>query len=207
MVTETITDIVVVTTSIGAIDVTVPERAALVEIIAPPIHVVEIEELGGPPGPPGPPGDQGLPGSGIVMKGHVPTYADLPEDPNPNDGWVTADTSHLWVWNGYEWVDCGVLTGPQGPQGEVGNQVMYIGATPPPTPLPGHTWWNPSTGNMFVYYNDGNSSQWVAAHVGTFSGPDGAPLEIPDEVIGGKITIGVSPPTSPAVNDIWIDTN
>ena len=27
-----------------------------------------------------------------------------------------------------------------------------------------------------------------------------------DEVIGGKITIGPTPPASPGVNDVWIDT-
>jgi len=38
-----------------------------------------------------------------------------------------------------------------------------LGDTPPssPTPLPGTLWFNTSTGKLYVYYNDGNSSQWV----------------------------------------------
>jgi hypothetical protein len=30
---------------------------------------------------------------------------------------------------------------------------------------------------------------------------------IPDEVVGGKITIAATAPADPAVNDIWIDTS
>jgi len=38
-----------------------------------------------------------------------------------------------------------------------------LGDTPPasPPPLPGTLWFNTSTGKLYVYYNDGNSSQWV----------------------------------------------
>jgi len=200
----TITDIVVATTQDNIIEVTAPTRAALIEIIAPPIHMVEVEELGGPQGPPGP---IGLPGSGLLMMGSVPTYADLPVGAGINHGYVTTDTSHLWVWNGFAWVDCGNLTGPVGPIGPVGHQVMFIGDTPPVDPQPGHTWWQSNTGNMYVWFNDGNSEQWVPAHVGTLPGGEGSPMEIPDEVIGGTITIGTTPPAVPAVNDIWIDTN
>jgi len=57
-------------------------------------------------------------------------------------------------------------TGPAGPTGPSGAQVMSIGDNPPASPVAGQTWWESDTGNMFVYYNDGNSSQWVPAHVG-----------------------------------------
>jgi hypothetical protein len=38
-----------------------------------------------------------------------------------------------------------------------------IGTTPPSNPGPGDLWWSSDLGVMFVYYNDGNSSQWVSA--------------------------------------------
>ena len=48
-------------------------------------------------------------------------------------------------------------------------QFVYIGDTPPLTPMNGHLWWQSSTGKMFVYYDDGTSKQWVIA------APQGAP--------------------------------
>ena len=40
-----------------------------------------------------------------------------------------------------------------------------INPTPPttPAPLPGELWWDSTGGQLYVYYNDGNSSQWVTA--------------------------------------------
>ena len=43
----------------------------------------------------------------------------------------------------------------------------YTGPTPPPTPTPGQLWyWTEATtggGCLFIWYNDGTSSQWVPA--------------------------------------------
>ena len=39
-----------------------------------------------------------------------------------------------------------------------------IAATPPATPLQGQLWWrNDPDGNLYISYNDGNSTQWVPA--------------------------------------------
>jgi hypothetical protein len=38
---------------------------------------------------------------------------------------------------------------------------MVISDSPPPTPVPGQQWWESDTGLSFVWYDDGNSSQWV----------------------------------------------
>ena len=54
-----------------------------------------------------------------------------------------------------------------------------------------------SSGNSFVYYDDGNSMQWVPSHVGALP---------PATVIGGTITIACTAPASPVVNQVWIDT-
>jgi hypothetical protein len=36
-----------------------------------------------------------------------------------------------------------------------------ISDTPPASPTQGQTWWRSSDGRFFIWYNDGNSSQWV----------------------------------------------
>lgn len=42
---------------------------------------------------------------------------------------------------------------------------VTISATPPASPTAGNLWWNStdSDGNLYIYYNDGSSSQWVPA--------------------------------------------
>lgn len=43
---------------------------------------------------------------------------------------------------------------------------VYIGDNPPANPVQGQLWWNATTGLTFIYYNDGNSSQWVQFNEG-----------------------------------------
>jgi hypothetical protein len=43
---------------------------------------------------------------------------------------------------------------------------VYIGDNPPAAPVQGQLWWNATTGVTFIYYNDGNSSQWVQFNTG-----------------------------------------
>jgi hypothetical protein len=47
-------------------------------------------------------------------------------------------------------------TGPAGPN-------VTVSDTAPLSPLPGNLWWDNTVGKMFIYYNDGTSSQWVDA--------------------------------------------
>ena len=42
-----------------------------------------------------------------------------------------------------------------------GGASITISDTLPGSPTAGSLWWNSNTGYMFVYYNDGDSSQWV----------------------------------------------
>ena len=44
-----------------------------------------------------------------------------------------------------------------------GGASVTISDTPPPSPTAGNLWWESDTGNLYIYYNDGNSSQWVLA--------------------------------------------
>jgi len=44
------------------------------------------------------------------------------------------------------------------------NSGAYVGSTPPTSPYVGQFWWSNETGALFIYYNDGNTSQWVPAN-------------------------------------------
>jgi hypothetical protein len=44
-----------------------------------------------------------------------------------------------------------------------GGAATSVGATPPGSPTVGQLWWDSVGGQLYIYYNDGNSSQWVAA--------------------------------------------
>jgi Collagen triple helix repeat (20 copies) len=78
----------------------------------------------GATGPTGPTGPQGPAGTGINMKGTVPTASALPTTGNVNgDAYTALDTNHLWVWtNGTTWTDSGNIQGPAGPAGPTGPQ-------------------------------------------------------------------------------------
>jgi hypothetical protein len=40
---------------------------------------------------------------------------------------------------------------------------INVGDTPPASPSANALWWNSALGQLFIYYNDGNSTQWVPA--------------------------------------------
>ena len=81
----------------------------------------------GATGPKGDKGDKGDTGTSLTVKGSVPAAANLPTTGNTaGDGWVTADTGHMHVWDGAAFLDVGTVqgpagaTGPQGPAGPFG---------------------------------------------------------------------------------------
>lgn len=75
----------------------------------------------GPAGPTGATGPQGPAGTGLNMKGTVPTHSSLPATGNqPNDTYTALDTGHAWTWNGTTWIDIGLIQGPVGPTGATG---------------------------------------------------------------------------------------
>ena len=44
-----------------------------------------------------------------------------------------------------------------------GTALVTISADPPNDPVVGSLWWSTLEGNLFIWYSDGNSSQWVDA--------------------------------------------
>lgn len=71
---------------------------------------------------------------------------------------VSNGSSTYWSMNpGY--------TGSAGYVGSIGytgsKGISYVGNTAPLNPVNGDTWWNNEVGIRYVYYSDGDSSQWV----------------------------------------------
>jgi len=73
-------------------------------------------------------------------------------------------------------------TGPTGPAGASGatgptgtSASIFVGDLPPSSPAPsqGTAWWDSAGAQLYLYYNDGNSSQWVPSS-NQGAGPAGA---------------------------------
>ena len=70
------------------------------------------------------------------------------------EGLIVLDTDleELLYWDGAEWM----------PLGGGGSEV-FVGDTPPDEPEQGNLWWDTEDGRLYIYYNDGNTQQWVEA--------------------------------------------
>lgn len=75
---------------------------------------------------------------------------------NPSVGQIYTVNNSSWQWNGTYWV-------------AISNQdaaaPVYIGNLPPSSPIPGDLWWNSDNGQLFIRYEDEDTSQWVSATV------------------------------------------
>jgi len=119
----------------------------------------------GDPGPTGSPGSQGIQGiqGPVGPQGAVgPAGATGPAGPVPEaplDGQQYARQSSAWS----------VVAS--------GAVATYIGDTPPASPAVGQLWWQSNSGNMFIWFYDGTSTQWVPAMIGS-PGPTGPPCTV-----------------------------
>lgn len=88
---------------------------------------------------------------------------------NPKQGMMWFDTSVLKTFLYYEDVDSSqwIEVSPAGPAGP--SSLTFIGDTAPANAVERDLWFNSTDMSMYIYYNDGSSSQWVA-----MSGPAGA---------------------------------
>ena len=114
------------------------------------------------------------------------------------------------------------------------NRRISIGETPPFNPQPGDLWFDTTTAILFVYYNDGSSSQWVESNNANPGWGGGGTVDLADATgvlpiekggtnattaagartnLGLKtgalvnISVGTTAPSTPAVGDLWVDTN
>ena len=70
-----------------------------------------------------------------------------------------------------------------------GNATVTIQDTAPSSPSAGDMWWESDTGELKIYYNDGNSSQWVDAN-----GSD------------DNVFVSTTAPSSPIAGDLWFNS-
>lgn len=98
------------------------------------------------------------------------TIADVPPGfPLEGDLWWSTVTGQQSVWfddgNSSQWVvsNWGVDggPGPEGPPGPPGTSSVFIGDVPPDPPADNQLWWSSVSGQLYVWYNDGNTEQWV----------------------------------------------
>jgi hypothetical protein len=87
---------------------------------------------------------------------------DFPTNPSVGDIF-----DGIWQWDGTKWV-------PAPGSGVVIPPPAIIDNVPPPNPETGDLWWDDVGGQLYVYYNDGTTTQWVQANVSPV-GPAGAP--------------------------------
>ena len=71
---------------------------------------------------------------------------------------------------------------------------MGISDNAPSSPNVGDLWWESDTASGFIYYNDGNSSQWVEFNPTGSAGPANA-------------TISDNAPNSPTHGDLWWESD
>jgi hypothetical protein len=73
---------------------------------------------------------------------------------------------------------------------QVGGSVS-VSDSLPTNPQLGSLWWDSVGGQLYVYYNDGNTSQWVVAN---------------NTSSAATVTIGDNAPSSPQPGDMWFDS-
>ena len=130
-----------------------------------------------------------------TLKDNLPAGTIVAEDPPEGDVlqqgllWFDSSIASLFIWyddgDTAQWVDvyAGAVSGGE-------NVPVYVGNNPPLNPVEGELWWNSTKGELYVYYDDGDSQQWVAASPGgTVGDGDGS-------VNGGaNVIVSENPPT------------
>ena len=115
------------------------------------------------------------------------SYSDSSVDTHLNTS--TASTNEVLSWNGsdYSWV---AQSGGGG-----GGASVTSSDTAPSSPSAGDLWYDTTTLRLYVYYNDGSSSQWVKANPSGSSGGGGA-----------SVTASDTAPSSPSAGDLWFNS-
>jgi hypothetical protein len=107
-------------------------------------------------GPIGPQGPAGTPGQGFQLLGYYDTLADLQAahpTGNPGDAYAvgTPPNQAVYIWSNGQWVDIGPIAAG----------LPYVGSSPPSNPSANTFWFDDVGVQLYIYYNDGTSVQWV----------------------------------------------
>jgi hypothetical protein len=127
---------------------------------------------------------------------------DFPASPVLDDEFVSSD-GKTWTWNGSVW-------------NKQDNALVYTNDAPPTVPIEDQLWWNTSTGETFIYYDDGTSQQWVQTAPGvsgvsgiTDAPSDGTRYERQDAAWVPSRTVAIvsdAAPTNPIQGELWFDS-
>jgi hypothetical protein len=82
----------------------------------------------------------------------IVTSSTRPSTPWTGQSIFETDTESSFIWDGTAWMPGG------------GGGSIEISATAPSSPGEGDLWWDSDNGNLYIYYDDGTSQQWVAAN-------------------------------------------
>jgi hypothetical protein len=115
---------------------------------------------------------------------------DFPASPAIGDTYTSGGST--WKWDGTKWISVG------------SKAAIYIGDTPPSSPSAGALWWDRVGGQLYIYYTDANSSQWVIAVNYGF----GLFLPVAGGTLTGPLTLAADPvaPLQPATKQ-YVDAH
>lgn len=72
-----------------------------------------------------------------------------------------------------------------------------ISDTAPASPVHGQLWWESDSGNLYIYYNDGNTTQWVVAN----------PTGIGEQGDPGVSLVADAPPGGALPGQLWFESD
>ena len=129
-----------------------------------------------------------------------------PSSPAEGDLWFDPSVLKTFVYYNdgpaFQWVQNNPTGG--GGSGGGGGASVTASDTAPSSPSAGDLWYKSDTNALYVYYNDGDSSQWVGV-----SGPEGATGATgatgPAGPAGAaaNITVSDAAPSSPSAGQLW----
>ena len=108
---------------------------------------------------------QGSGGASVTVSDNAPS------SPTHGDMWWESDTGDLKIY--YDESETGAGSGAFWVSANGADSMVGISTTAPTNPQTGDLWWDSDVAALYMYYNDGNSSQWVSAASGA-TGSQGA---------------------------------
>lgn len=134
--------------------------------------------------------------SSLTSAGLNLPHGTAPTTPANGDLWTTTAGIYARI--------NGTTVGPLGAGGGGGASIT-VSATAPASPTAGSLWWDSQFGNLKIYYNDGDNSQWVNAAQGTI-GPAAtvAVGTVTTGAAGSTVTVTNSGTSGAAVLDFTI---
>ena len=117
-----------------------------------------------------------------------------PLSPSSGDLWFNSTNLTAYVYyndgDSAQWMPVSPASGGGG-----GGASVTVSTTAPSSPSSGDLWFNSTNLTAYIYYNDGDSSQWVPLLPATSGGSGGA-----------SVTVSDTAPISPSEGDLWYNS-